>query len=129
MPAKKKPAAKPAAKRGRGRPSNPEAISHDQPVQFRAASDKKTRWEETAGAAGRSFSDWARDGLDAWVDLTKRAAELEADPRALLVEALEDHLRVRGAVAELRRMKTLSTADERLLRILSPVEWAKRSAS
>jgi len=123
--ATKKAAAPP--KRGRGRPSEPDAISHDKPIQFRAAADKKTRWEGAAAAAGQSFSVWAREGLDGWIDLTKRADQLAANPRTLLAEAYEDHLRVRQAVAELRGLKTLSPTEERLLRILAPAEWARRA--
>ncbi len=125
----KKPDAGTTTKRGKGRPSDPDAISHDKPIQFRAGADKKTRWETAAATSGDSFSEWAREGLEAWMDLTKRADELGANPRVLLTEALENHLRVRGAVAELRQTKTLSPTEERLLRILAPVEWARRSDS
>ncbi len=91
-----------------------------------AKTARKPRWEATAAASGHSFSEWAREGLDAWIHLTERADKLRANPRVLLIEALEDHLRVRAAVAELQEAKTLSPTEKRLLRILAPVEWARR---
>lgn len=119
----------PAPARGVGRPIDPDALRRDKPVQFRAPGDKKERWEQAAGAAGESFSKWAREGLDAWIDVGTRAGELEVNPHSLLTEALENHGRVMAAVAELRGVKTLSKTEERLLRILAPAEWARRFGS
>lgn len=123
----KKPASPP--KRGRGRPPEPDALSHDKPIQFRAFADQKTRWEEGAAAAEQSFSEWAREGLDAWLDVTKRAGELETSPAALLDEVFENDARVRAVLAELRGLKSLSKNEERLLRLLAPTEWARRTGS
>jgi len=125
--AKKSAAAAP--KRGPGRPTDPEAFRRDKPVQFRAPGDKTERWEQAADAAGVSFSKWAREGLDAWIDVVTRAGELEVDPRTLLAEALENHGRVMAAAAALRGTKTLSKTEERLLSILAPTEWARRFGS
>jgi len=113
-------------KRGPGRPTDPDALRREKPIQFRAPGEKKERWEQAAGAAGESFSEWAREGLDAWIDVVKRAGELEVNPRTLLGEVFENHGRVMAALAELRASKTLSKTEERLLRILAPAEWARR---
>lgn len=124
MPAKKSAA---DARKRRGRPVQPDAMSHDKPVQFRASAEQKGRWEDGAATAGQSFSDWARDGLDAWLDVTARAAELSVNPPALLAEAFEHHARVRVVLAELRGTKSLTANEERLLRLLAPVEWVRRA--
>lgn len=123
----KKSAATATAKRGPGRPIDPDSISRDTPLHFRVGADKKARWEAAAAASAQKLSEWAREGLDAWIDVTHRAGELRANPRSLLAEALENHVRVRAAVAELRDAKALSPTEERLLRILAPAEWARRS--
>jgi hypothetical protein len=128
MTAKKTAGRKPGASRapGAGRPQDPDALRRDKPIQFRTPADKKERWERTANGLKQSFSEWARDGLDAWVDVSTRAAEVGMEPRILVAEALADQLRVRSALAELRESKTLSPMEERLLRILAPAEWSRR---
>jgi hypothetical protein len=48
-----------------------------------------------------SESEWARSGLDAWVEICDCAAELGVAPRELVQQALKDHVRVRSAIAAL----------------------------
>jgi hypothetical protein len=124
----RKPGRPPGARRapGAGRPQDPDALRREKPVQFRTPADKKERWERSANDLEQSFSEWARDGLDAWVDVSTRAAEVGMQPRILVAEALADQLRVRSVLAELRTAKTLSAMEERLLRILAPAEWSRR---
>jgi hypothetical protein len=128
MTAKKDAAGKTPARRapGAGRPKDPDALRRGKPIQFRAPDDKKERWERAADDSKQSFSEWARDGLDAWLDVSARAAEVGTQPRILVAEALADQLRVRSALAELRASKILSPTEERLLRILAPADWSRR---
>ena len=121
--AKKKPA---PTKRGRGRPVLQDAARDT--FQLRVTKAQRAPWQEAATAQALSESEWARAGLDAWVAVCRRAGELGADPRELVAAALEDHARVRAAVAELTSARSLSTTEARLLRVLAPSEWARREA-
>lgn len=122
---KKVPTPKP---RRAGRPSLNEDAARET-FQLRVSSAQRARWQVAADGAALSDSAWAREGLDAWVAVCERAAALGLEPRALVAEALEDHARVRAAVAELATVKSPTEAERRILRVLDPSEWARREAA
>ncbi len=113
--------------RGVGRPPIAGAPARET-FQLRVTTEQRTPWHAAALASGQSESEWARDGLDAWVRFCARAAELGTNPQQLVDAALEDHARVRAAVAELASARSLSKTESRLFRILAPVEWARTQA-
>lgn len=76
-----------------------------------------------------SEADWAREGLDVWMWLCDAAKKLNVNPDELAREAVEDHARVRAAVAELTPASSLSAREERVLRVLAPSEWARVKAN
>ncbi len=120
-------AAKKPAPRKRGRPTSEDAARET--FQLRVTTEQRTPWKDAATASAQTESEWARAGLDAWALVTKRATQLGADARTLVAEAIEDHARVRAAVAELLAVRSPSTTEQRLLRVLAPSEWARRHAS
>jgi len=71
--------------------------------QLRVTTEQRAPWQSSAAARGQSESEWARDGLDAWVRFCDRAAQLGMDPRELVDVALSDHARVRDAIDQLVR--------------------------
>ncbi len=93
--------------------------------QLRVSAEQRAPWQASAIASGQNESEWAREGLDAWERFCVSAAELGVKPRELVDLALEDHARVRAAVAELAAARTLSTTESRLFRLLAPSEWAR----
>lgn len=93
--------------------------------QFRVSAAQRQVWKDAPRSPDQKESAWAREGLDAWAKLWRRAAELDTTPHALIDAALEDHARVAAAVAELTSNRTLSASDKRLLRVLSPSEWMR----
>jgi hypothetical protein len=110
--------------RGAGRPPIAGAPARET-FQLRVTTEQRTRWQTSALASGQSESEWAREALDAWVRFCERAAEIGTNPQQLVDAALEDHARVRAAVAELATARSLSTTENRLFRILAPSEWAR----
>jgi uncharacterized protein (DUF1778 family) len=120
--ATKATAAPPAAKR-RGRPPSPNPAS--EPLQLRATPDQRAAWRAASAASSQSESEWVRDGLAVWIRICARAAELGTNPDELAIAALDDHARVRAAVAELVAVRSRSTTEDRLLRLLAPSEWAR----
>jgi hypothetical protein len=110
--------------RGAGRPPIAGAPARET-FQLRVTAEQRAPWQASALASGQSESEWARDGLDAWVRFSARAAEMGTNPQQLVDAALEDHARVRAAVAELATARSLSTTANRLFRILAPAEWAR----
>jgi hypothetical protein len=110
--------------RGAGRPPIAGAPARET-FQLRVTTEQRARWQTSALASGQSESEWAREALDAWVRFCERAAEIGTNPPQLVDAALEDHARVRAAVAELATARSLSTTENRLLRILAPSEWAR----
>lgn len=104
-----------------GRPSTGKNIN----LNLRVDPAARATWQEAAGISGQIESDWVREGLNAWASITKKADELGVNARALVDESIEDRSRVRAALAELRR-STLSTVEQRVLRILDPAEWTRR---
>lgn len=110
--------------RGAGRPPTAGTPARET-FQLRVTTEQRAPWQAAALASGQSESEWARDGLDAWVRFCARAAEMGANPQQLVDVALEDHARVRAAVAELATTRSLSTTENRLFRILAPAEWAR----
>lgn len=107
-----------------GRPSTGKNIN----LNIRVDTAARTRWQEAAKISGEIESAWVREALDAWASITEKANALGANPRTLVDEAIEDRDRVRAALAELRRA-TLSTTEQRVLRVLDPAEWARRFES
>jgi hypothetical protein len=71
--------------------------------QLRVTTEQRVPWQASAEARGQSESEWARDGLDAWVRICNRATQLGMDPRELVDVALTDHARVRDAIDQLAR--------------------------
>jgi hypothetical protein len=118
---------KPQRPRGAGRPPIAGTTARET-FQLRVTSEQRAPWQASAAASGQSESEWARDGLDAWVRFCARAAELGTNPQQLVDAALEDHARVRAAVAELASVRSLSKTESRLFRILAPAEWAQTQA-
>ena len=110
--------------RGAGRPPLAGAPARET-FQLRVTTEQRSRWQTSALASGQSESEWAREGLDAWVRFCERAAEMGTNPQQLVDAAIEDHARVRAAVAELATARSLSTTESRLFRILAPTEWAR----
>ena len=119
---------KPQRPRGAGRPPIAGTTARET-FQLRVTSEQRAPWQASATASGQSESEWARDGLDAWVRFCARAAELGTNPQQLVDAALEDHARVRAAVAELASVRSLSKTESRLFRILAPAEWARTRAT
>lgn len=116
-------AAAPAAKR-RGRPPSPNPAS--EPLQLRATPDQRAAWRSASAANSQPESEWVRDGLAVWIRICERAAELGTNPDELAIAALEDHARVRAAVAELAGVRgALSATEARLFRLLAPAEWER----
>jgi hypothetical protein len=110
--------------RGAGRPPIAGAPARET-FQLRVTTEQRARWQTSALASGQSESEWAREALDAWVRFCERAAEIGTNPQQLVDAALEDHARVRAAVAELATARSLSTTENRLFRILAPSAWAR----
>jgi len=116
------------AKRGRGRPPSPTAKREQ--FQFRATKTDQEPWRKSAEAMHQDNSDWARNGLDAWVTVCDRARDLGVNPQDLIKAALEDHARVRAAVAELLAARSpMSKVEARVLRVLAPLEATKKTGS
>lgn len=109
----------------RGAPSLGDAAARET-FQFRVTSAQRAPWRAAAERRGKSESDWAREGLDAWVTASARAAELKTDPDLLFSEALDAHARVRAVVDELRAKRTLTDEEARIFRLLAPREWQSR---
>ena len=112
----------------RGRPPRASEPARET-FQFRVTAEQRAPWQAAAEVRGQSESEWARDGLDAWVVLCERAAELGVEPRDMVPEAIEAHARVRAAVDELAGGRTLTTREARLLRVLAPMAWARARAA
>ena len=104
-----------------GRPSTGKSAN----LNIRVDPAARTRWQAAVEISGQVESDWVREGLAEWASITKQAHELGVNARELVAEAVEARNRVRAALAELRR-STLSSAEQRVLRILDPAEWARR---
>lgn len=115
------------APRRLGRPVSPAAARET--FQLRVTGAQRQPWQDAAQSCHLTESEWAREGLDAWARVCRRAAELGLEPAGLVTDALEDHARVRAAVAELAAARSLSTNERRLLRVLAPAAWARREAS
>jgi hypothetical protein len=115
---------KTAARRGPGRPPSPDRATET--FQLRTTPEQRAPWAESARASGQTESEWARDAFNAWVLVCTRAVELGANPQALLDAALDDNARIRAAIVELEHARALSTTEDRVLRVLSPVAWARR---
>jgi hypothetical protein len=116
---------KPSTRKG-GRPPIASTPARET-FQLRVTTEQRAPWQASALASGQSESEWAREGLDAWASFCARATELGTNPRELVDVALEDHARVRAAVAELATVSTLSPTESRLFRVLAPSEWARAS--
>jgi hypothetical protein len=120
-----RPKKDPEAKRGRP----PSDTAARETFQFRVDAERRSKWQAAAEERAQSESAWAREALDAWVLVCRQAAALEVEPTAFVTQALEDHARVRAAVAELTSARALTTTEARLLRILAPTAWARRNPS
>jgi hypothetical protein len=115
---------KTGVRRGPGRPPSPDRAAET--FQFRTTSEQRAPWAQSAHDNGQTESEWARDALNAWVHVCTRAAELGTNPQALLEAALDDNARIRAAIVELEHARSLSTTEDRVLRVLSPAAWARR---
>jgi hypothetical protein len=113
----------PKSTRGPGRPpiDNPARNT----FQLRVTVGQRRSWHEAARAAGQTESEWAREGLDAWMIVSGHAAELGVNPIDLLRAALDDHARVRAAVAELASVPSRSPGEDRVFRLLAPAAWSR----
>lgn len=119
--------ADPKSRHPGGRPRSVEAR---ETFQFRALAEQRDEWQQSAKARGQSESQWARDGLQGWVTVCQLAQQLGVEPVALLSAALQDHLRIVGAIAELELVPSLAASDkDRLLRVLAPEKWAGRNST
>ena len=127
MPAKK-PASTPsrsdAPRNLGGRPSTGKNAT----LNIRVDPAARETWQKAATISGQKESVWVREGLDTWAAITEQADELGTNPRTLIDEAIADRSRARAALAELGR-SSLSSTEQRVLRILDPAEWARRFGS
>lgn len=96
------------------------------PLQVRADAEERARWRSAAETTHQPESQWVREALDMWSDVTARASRAGVDAPSLVRDALENHAKARAAVAELQAAKVLSESEQRVLRILAPSEWAER---